>query len=397
LVLFFAIFVGTKIFFLMKNLLFLICFICLIASSACKKTISTDLPLTKERTQSVFISTNNNNLISYSAASGAKQWEIQLKDANNGVPAMLGGRLYLLTKFGYFYAIDVLDGKIKIEKNLGLVENQALITQPSLGIFNNEIYIASNKLYKYDTLGNLKWTYNPGSACTTSPTFVDTNIIIGCGTTVQAIGYKAGGNIWTSTPIVTLATNDIIRSSPKVNGKVIYFGADNKKVYFINLKDGSLIKDYLTNDKVLSSPMLYGGMCIVGSQDFGVHCIDTNSCTKRWVFPTAERVYSSPTIHELTNTVLVGSYDFNLYAIDHVSGALRWKFPTGSLIKSSPVVLNNYVYFTSYDRYLYCVDVRNGSLVWKSFLNAISDSSPLIDLNENGLNISPSISGMSKY
>ena len=382
----------------MRKELFVLLFIGLILPS-CKKYISVDSPLPVETRSSVFISTNNNNIISYNAKTGEKVWEAALKGTNEGVPVLYDNTVYLYTTNGYLYGINAHTGKIRLEKNLNYAPIPTVSTQPSLCVYTNKIYIANKRLYCVDTFGAAIWNYNPGENCTTSPTFANGKIIVGVGDEIHAVNSSTGAFIWSSTAIAQLSPNDIITSSPRVSGGMVYFGADNKKVYAIKELDGTSVWEYTTGDKVLSSPMVYGGMCILGSQDFDIHCIDTTTGLKRWVFPTNERIFSSPSIHELTNTVLIGSYDFNLYAIDHVSGSLKWKYPTGSLIKSSPVVFENFVYFTSFDRYLYCVDIRDGSLVWKQFLDGNSESSPLIDDLDAGtiFGRSPSISGMSQY
>lgn len=367
-----------------------------IVFASCTRTISVDTPIVKARKQAVYISTNNNNLISYDANSGAKLWEVITNGTNEGVPVLINEKIYFLTNSGYLYGVNVATGKITLEISLGFSKLPLLTTQPSLCAYQNKLYIANKRIYCYDTLGVQVWNYNPGAFCSTSPTIAEGKLFVGTTKNLHCLDPLNGNFLWSSTAIVELDPADIITSSPRASNGLVYFGADNRKVYALEASNGNTKWTYTAGDKVLSSPMVYGGMCIVGSQDFNVHCIDTTTGLKRWVFPTAERVYSSPIVHELSNTVLVGSYDFNLYAIDHVSGQLKWKYPAGSLIKSSPVVAGNNVYFTAFDRYLYCVDVRNGALVWKQFMNGNSESSPFVD-DDFMTGKSAGISGMSKY
>lgn len=375
----------------MKNLFIYIgCAVSLFVWTSCTKSKSTDTPLPKSRAEAVYVTTDNNNLINYNLNNGTKNWEVNFKGSCVGSTVILKKRLYALTSNGYLYCVDIVKGSIVREINTSLLipspstfENNALLG------YNDRLYIGADKLYCYDTLGNAIWSYDPGGYCTGSPTIKNNKIFVPGTQRIHCVDLS-GNSIWTSNIIGT----DVF-SSPTVSNGVVYFGADDKKVYAINESDGTPKWDYATNDDVISSPMIYGGMCVIGSNDLSIHCIDTTTGLKRWTYQTMERVISSPSVHPFTNTVVVGSYDFNLYGIDHVTGALKWKYPAGSLIKSSPVVYKDYVYFTAYDRYLYCVDARNGNLVWKQFTNGNSQGSPIVDDLSNG--VYSSISGMSAY
>ena len=379
----------------MKKLRFLAYLLLLaVVINSCGKTMSGDLPLPTDRKEAVYITTNNNNLISYNPYTGAKQWEVIFKGASNGVPVLYKKKLYAITNNGYLYAIDILTGKISMENN---ILNPSL---QSMAVDNDRLYIAgTDSLYCYDLNGNKIWSYDPGNGafCTSSPQVANGHVYVAAGDKIHAVDAGNGSGIWTSPS----ASGIDILSSPRVSNGLVYYGGQDKIIYAVNESNGSLKWKYTTADKITSSPMVYGGMCIIGSTDYGVYCIDTTSPSAppagelRWKYPTNDRVNSSATVHEASNTILIGGYDFNLYAIDHVTGQLKWKYPAGSIIKSSPVVYGDYVYFNAVDRYLYCVDVRNGSTVWKSFLNGTSESSPMVDDLKNGQY--PGISGMSKY
>jgi outer membrane protein assembly factor BamB len=362
------------------------CFaICLIAS--CSKNKSADTPIPKESKEAVFICTENNNLISFHPATGAKQWEVFFRGTSVGVPVLHNRFLYLTTTNGYFYAIDVILGKITLEV---FIDKYSV---HSLAVSGGLLYMSADSFYCFNVLGNKLWSYSTGGApCTSSPQLANGRAYFSAFDKIHAVNITTGNADWVSASI-----GFGINSSPRVSNGLIYFGADDRNIYAINESDGSLRWNYPTSDKVLSSPIVYGGMCIVGSYDNSIYCIDTISSPPfglpRWVIPTNERVVSSAAVHPTSNSILIGSYDFNLYSINHVSGIVNWKYPSGSIIKSSPVVYKDYVYFTSLDRYLYCVDVVKGSLVWKSFISANTESSPMVDDKANG--VYPAVSGMS--
>lgn len=368
----------------MKNLsLFASIFAGILFITSCSKTMSTDLPLPVERQESVYIATENNKILSYDAATGNKNWEININGYSAGVPLLYNKKLYVITNFGYLYSIDILRGEIYNEKNTGYSCTK------SLAAADGRVFVASNKMYAFDTTLSEIWNFDPGISCTTSPTVKNDNVYFCADKKCYSVTASGGNSNWSSTFPSTL------NSSPSVSNGVVYFGCDDNVLYALNESDGTQKWTYITSDNIYSSPAVYGGMSLVGSDDFGIYCVDTTSGKLRWQYQTAERVKSSPTIHEFTNSVLIGSYDFNLYSIDFVTGKLNWKYPTGGLVKSSPVVYENYIYFTSFDRYLYCVDARDGRTVWKSFLNANAASSPMVDNLSKGVHAG--ISGMSPY
>ena len=368
----------------MKKLSYLI--FTIIASQiilSCGKTKSKDAPLPKDRQEAVYVCTDNNNLISYQANSGAKLWEVILNGSCKGTPVLYRKKIYLHTGSGNLYSIDVITGKISREVATMFPSNSALIAS------NGRIYIAADKLYCYDTTLTQIWVYDAGT-CTSSPQIDGDKIYLGIGDKLHCVDMS-GANVWQS-PAIAAGS---ITSSPRVSNGIVYYGAQDKNIYAIKATDGSPVWNYLTIDKVESSPIVYGGMCVIGSTDYDIYCIDTISGQLRWKYHTLERVNSSPNIHEESNTIIVGSYDFNLYGINHVDGQLKWKYPAGSLIKSSPVVYGNNVYFSAFDRYMYCIDARDGRLIWKQFMNANSQGSTIVDNLKDG--VFGTESGMSAY
>ncbi len=351
---------------------------------SCSKTLSTDPPLVKGRQKAVFVTTENSAVISYDAETGNKLWEVSTSGVSDVTPAFSSNvvygpfknqMLYVITKTGYLYGIDVIEGKIKWSNATGI------LLANGLTVVGGRIYISADQLYCRDiNNGNAVWGYNGNAPCTSAPQVTGGRAYVAVGPQVHCVDISNGNSVWQSA-----GTPAPIESSLRMSNSTIYFGCTDGKVYAINEWDGSPKWNYATGDKVQSSPIVYGGMCLVGSDDYKLHCIDTTTGLKRWVYPTKERVHGSPMIHASSESVLVGSYDFNLYCIDHVSGNLRWKYPSASLIKTSPVVMGNLVYFTSYDRYMYCVNILNGALVWKQFMNGNTQASVVADDLLNGI------------
>lgn len=376
----------------MKKYSFNLCLLSLTALlllSSCDKTISPDEPFPDEREATVFITPNNNKLLGYSTANGEKLWEFTLDGNSVGSPVILHDRLYVVTDKRKLYSYD-LKKKVLI-RSVSITSG----SDYALAAGDTSIYIAGNTLMSYDSTGAQVWQYSPGSNCSSAPAVVGDKVYVACGDAVHCVS-NTGNNVWTGPAIGAGA----IFSSVNVSNGVVYYGAEDNKMYAIDANNGANVWTYTTNGQVNSSPMVYGGMCIAGSDDNTIYCVEVlpgagGAGQLRWQLPTAERVRSSATVHAATNTVLIGCHDFNLYAIDHVSGALKWKYAAGSIINSSPTVVGNKVYFASYDKYLYCVDARFGNLLWKSNMDYLCESSPVVD---DGANEHYSgLSGLSTY
>ncbi len=376
----------------MKQYFFNLCLLSIsvvLLFSSCDKTISSDEPFPDERVSTVFITPNNNKLLGYSTETGGKLWEFTLDGNSIGSPVILHDRLYVVTDKRKLYSYDLKTKEFIRSVTIPSGSDYAL----AAGV--DDVYIAGNTLMSYDSTGTQVWQYNGGSNCTSAPEVVGDRIYVACGTAVHCVN-TGGNNVWTGPAIASGS----IFSSVNVADGVVYYGAEDNKMYAIDANNGASIWSYTTNGQVNSSPMVYGGMCIAGSDDNNIYCVEVlpgsgGTGQLRWQLPTAERVRSSATVHAATNTVLIGCHDFNLYAIDHVSGTLKWKYAAGSIINSSPTVVGNKAYFASYDKYLYCIDARFGNLLWKTNMDYLCEASPVVD---DGTNEHYSgLSGLSTY
>lgn len=370
---------------MMKSLIWVLFPAIVMGLSACTKEISKDLPLPLEREESVFINTENGNLMCFEAKTGRKKWEVVMRGGTAAVPVFHNKKIFQVTANGYMYTIDPIRGKIDRETQIN-----RLNPSNSLCVNANMVYFAEDSLYAYDTLHNQMWAFKEANepSFSSSPKYLNDKIYVSAGPNLYCMN-SSGSVSWKYVAI------DAINSSVSISNGLVYFGCDDGKVYALDASNGSVKWSYVTGDNVYSSPAVYGGMCLVGSDDYHIYSIDTTTGLERWKFKTNERIKSSPAIHEFTKAVIVGGYDFNLYAVSHVTGELLWKYPSASIILSSPVVYGNYVYFTSFDRYLYALDARDGRIVWKQFLNANTKSSPLVDDTKKP--IYPGISGHSLY
>ena len=146
-----------------------------------------------------------------------------------------------------------------------------------------------------------------------------------------------------------------------------------------SVKAGSEIRPlwrFAFEDEVRSSPTVNGGIVYVGAYDHNLYALDAETGEFRWKYPTDGGIASSPCVHD--DIVLVGSSDRVLYAVGARDGRIRWTCPTEGKIWSSPRAAFHHVFFGSDDRHLYAVNVRSGRLAWKFKADGKIRSSPCI-------------------
>jgi len=129
-----------------------------------------------------------------------------------------------------------------------------------------------------------------------------------------------------------------------------------------------LVWKFKTGAEVKSSPAVDGGLVFIGSNDGNIYAIGLRTGNKVWAFQAGDAVEASPCVAD--GKVFVGSSDSFMYALDATSGALKWKYETGGQIlgaanrTSTDDGKKTLVIFGSYDGTVYCVDGATGEVVW---------------------------------
>jgi len=192
----------------------------------------------------------------------------------------------------------------------------------------------------------------------------------------SAIGQSGPENLtlrWNFT------TNGAVTSSPSIVEGRVYVGSQDKNIYCLDARSGSLIWKFNTSDRIESSPAVVDGKVYVGPDDGNVYCLDAYNGSLIWEkyaggyipanFASAVILRSSPTV--VGGRVYVGSLDTNVYCLDADNGNVDWTYKTEGYITSSPAVVDGAVYIISQEPdsgALYKLDANNGSLIWKKTL-----------------------------
>ncbi len=252
------------------------------------------------------------------------------------------------------------------------------------------------------------WSFETGGEVSSSPALEDLNgdgcpdCVVGSDDKkVYALSGRDGSVLWAH------ETGDSVGSSPALadlNGDGCpdcIVGSDDKRVYALSGSDGSVLWAYETGGKVTSDPALADldgdgcPDCVVGSYDKKVHALSGRDGSVLWAYETGDQVWSSPALADLNGDgcpdCVVGSNDKKVYALSGRDGSLLWTYETGGLVSSSRALadLNGDgcpdCVVGSDDKRVCAVSGRDGSALWAYETgNTVGSSPALADLNGDG-------------
>jgi outer membrane protein assembly factor BamB len=165
-------------------------------------------------------------------------------------------------------------------------------------------------------------------------------------------------------------TGGKIYSTARAFNNAIYFGSEDRHVYALDSKTGSLLWKFETGAAIYSSPAISENKLFILSMDGNLYALSTKG-KLLWKFKTGgEKIFdtwdyyqSDPIVRG--DTVYFGSSDYNIYAVKASSGKLCWQYKTGGMVHASPVLKNDSLFIGSYDGFLYALSADSGKLLWK--------------------------------
>jgi len=157
----------------------------------------------------------------------------------------------------------------------------------------------------------------------------------------------------------SLDVNTHIPASPAIHGDWCYFADNTGNVYEIKLDKGKIVshkKIIEPKDKhrnFVSVPAVSDKMVYVVSDDRNVYAINRKDGTMAWKYllkgNTGE---SSPVICK--DKLLVCTKSGIVSILDAKTGKLLWEYDTGEQIIASPAVINGYFYVLTFKGTLFC-------------------------------------------
>ena len=174
-------------------------------------------------------------------------------------------------------------------------------------------------------------------------------------------------------------TGGAVVSSPSIADGIAYFGSQDKNIYAVDARSGSLIWKFPTQGRIESSVAVVDGRVYTGADDGNVYCLNAYNGSLLWKtfaggdlpgnFNAAVQLRSSPTV--VGSYVYVGALDDKTYCLNATDGTVFWEFQTSGWITSSPAVVDGAVYVVSQEPQagaLYKLNANNGVQIWKHLI-----------------------------
>ncbi|KAK3866768.1 hypothetical protein Pcinc_027726 [Petrolisthes cinctipes] len=229
--------------------------------------------------------------------------------------------------------------------------------------------------------GPTEWRYKLGKCIDSSPLLVkycDERVLVMVGShsfRFCCVNGDTGEMHW------DITLGDRVESSPAVSldGRNVYVGCYDGKLYCVCVSDGSVAWEYETEGRgeIKSSPVVDEGTgCVIfGAHDKRLHCLFSDGKLK-WAVKVSEgSVFSSPCI--VKNMVFVGILDGTLACVDKETGILQWRAHVGSPIFSSPAMYSGGVMLGSVDGQIMSYSLT-GQRLWKFKTKSTVFSSPFV-------------------
>ena len=162
-------------------------------------------------------------------------------------------------------------------------------------------------------------------------------------------------------------TGGEIKSSPAIDGGLVFIGSADANVYAIDLAKGHKVWAYPTGDAVEATPCVVDGCVFVGSSDNFLYALNAKTGELKWKYETDGQILGAANWTRAPDGrsawILAGSYDNKLHCVDSTNGQALWTYETDSYINGSPAVGEGIVAFGGCDAMIHIVSLADGSKI----------------------------------
>jgi len=163
----------------------------------------------------------------------------------------------------------------------------------------------------------------------------------------------------------------------------IFFGAADGKVYSLNQNLGG-IWEYDTGEKIWSAPTIQGDTLFIGNLGKKLYALNIHDGSQRWVFETRGAIMATPVVYE--DKVCFGTFGRRFYALDIATGEEVWRFPADDSDENKPknwfwakpLASNGTIYAPNLDGKVYALDAETGTPIAEFDLGGPISSSPVL-------------------
>lgn len=163
--------------------------------------------------------------------------------------------------------------------------------------------------------------------------------------------------------MTSLVAESAVGSAAAFAGELLYFAEESggDKVVCFNLVSGKSVWSVVLQDP-LGAPILSGDQLFVTSRGGRVLSINRWTGEVVWTHELQGQIYVAPAVDSLR--VVFGTDRGDIIALNREDGEKLWSYHTGGAIFAQ-ALLTDRVYCGSADGTMYALELSNGGLVWK--------------------------------
>ncbi|MDI6732644.1 MAG: PQQ-binding-like beta-propeller repeat protein [Planctomycetota bacterium] len=208
------------------------------------------------------------------------------------------------------------------------------------------------------------WSFDTGYPLQTTSLLVDGTVFI---TTrdgyLKALNSENGTLKWafrTDTPTE-------IHSSPRLNNKLVLFGADDNKLYAVRSSDPVKVYQIQTANPIRADAFFSPDrkITLIGSTDKHLYAMREDR-TPLWNYNTKAKISSTGLVDE-KGVVYITSEDGMLHSLDLNTGTKMWELSLGGK-PNSPIMKGDTLYIGSTNNTVYAIDLIKRQIQWSSRL-----------------------------
>ena len=283
-------------------------------------------------------------------------WTQNVGNPVKASPAIQNKIIYIVSQSGLLKAIDMENGDINWEYQLNGTVTGSLVIKGDNLFVGTKVNDDKGYMYSYNIKNKkLSWKFEVSKPIESTPSINWSILYFGANNGKVYALDTDGSKIWEKN------VGGKVKSSPTYVNGTLYVGSTNGNIFALSSSDGSQIWNYTTGDEVVTSPAYGDGKVFIGSQDGTLYGLKTADGTLAWKYDLGNKVLSSASLDLRNNNLYIGSDSDNLTCLDIRDGTFKWAYKTGGDVRSTPAIYDDKVVFGSNDGTLYILNKYTGS------------------------------------
>ena len=270
--------------------------------------------------QTVFVPVGN-ALLGIDRVTGARKWRLDTGARIFSTPVYHNNTVYVGSDNDELIAVNAATGaRSWAIKTGGDVRSSPLV-------FNNVLYFGSDDRHVYALDINtkqLRWKFQTRGAVRSTPCYYrDKLFVVSADGYLYALNVRTGQQLWNT----NIGTRNVFGSPVIERQKVLVAAGDRLLAY--DTETGNIRWSFTSAGLIVGSAAIKDRRAYIGSRDGSLYCLDANNGVALWRYPsegTYEPISSSPSIQG--NTIVYRSGARSVLAVDigPNAGQLVWQY-----------------------------------------------------------------------